>query len=91
MARTKITLAAAIFSVLMAATPAAAYSNGGGKSREARGQGRAAENCDEAIEKQRDRNTQAKGGPKGPTENGTDSPNNCDHYWQNDGFIGKTK
>ena len=88
MRRTRIALAAAMFSALMAATPAAAYTNGSGKSQEAPGWGHAADNCDELIEKQRDRGNHARGGPKGPTEDGAEAPTNCDHYWQNDGFIG---
>lgn len=88
MARTRLTLAAAALTVLVAASPATAYSRGGGRSAEAPGQSRAAENCDRLILEQRNRGTHAKGGPKRPTESGTEAPTNCDHYWQNDGFIG---
>ncbi len=90
MNRKRITLAAAILSVLVSAAPASAYSRGGGHSDTAPGQERAAENCDQHILDQRNAGRSAGGGPKGPTEDGTEAPTNCDHYWQNDGFIGNT-
>ncbi|MDQ4144562.1 MAG: hypothetical protein M3198_12630 [Actinomycetota bacterium] len=91
MTRTRITLAAAILSVLVSAAPAAAYSRGEGRSSEAPGQERAAEACDELILNQRNAGRTAGGGPKAPTEDGTEAPTNCDHYWQSDGFIGNSE
>jgi hypothetical protein len=88
MARTKICLAAAILTVLVSVTPAAAYSKGGGNSDQARGQERAMENCDQHVLDQRRNGVHAGGGPKGPTEDGFEAPSNCDHFWQNDGYIG---
>ena len=91
MTRTRISLAAAIFTVLVAATPASAYSQGRGNSAMAPGQSRAQENCDQQMLEQRRRGVHARGGPKGPTEDGTEAPTNCDHYWQTDGFIGHSE
>lgn len=81
-------LAAAFLSLLLAGPPAAAYTKGGGRSYEAPGQEKAMDNCDANILDQRQRGTVAWGGPKQPTEEQTEAPTNCDHFWQNDGYIG---
>ena len=72
------------------ATSAAAQSNGSGKSGEAAGQVRAAENCTN-VWSVLQANLVAGGGPKsGVVESiGTTSgPTNCDHFWQSEGIIG---
>lgn len=76
--------------MLLSAAPAGAYSRDKGRPKERPpGQDRAVENCDSHVLDQNQRGVHAKGGPKRPNEDGSQAPSNCDHYWQNDGYIGK--
>jgi hypothetical protein len=87
-------LVPALAALVLALTPAAALAqtNGGGKSGDAPGQARAAENCMHVwSEVQAD--LVAGGGPKSePVESDegpfTTGPTNCDHFWQDAGVIG---
>ena len=88
MSRRRTALTAGLLALLLSASPAAAYSRGKGRSGDAPGQGRAVENCDSQVLDQKRRGVVAKGGPKRPNEEGSEAPANCDHYWQNDGYIG---
>ena len=78
------TLAAVFLAVLLSASPAGAYSKGGGRSDQARGQDRAADNCHSQLLKQNRRGVRAGGGPKKPSDDVNEAPANCDHYWQED-------
>ena len=79
--------AAALLSALLAASPAAAYSKRD-RSEPPPGQERAMELCNSHILEQLGRAVHSGGGPKEPTEEDAQAPTNCDHFWQNDGFIG---
>ncbi len=83
-------LAAALLSLLLSASPAAAVSKGGGRSDQAPGQERAWENCDSVVLDQKGRGVHARGGPKQATEDSAEGPTNCDHFWQMDGYIGNS-
>ena len=83
-------LVAALLSVLVMSAPAGAYSRGGGRSDRAPGQERSVDNCDSHVLDQKRRGTNARGGPKRPTEDVNEAPANCDHFWQNDGYIGNS-
>ncbi len=80
-------IVAAFFSVLLITSPAAAYSSGGGRSDTAPGQERAYDKCEDRVLNQKSR---AKGGPKKPSEEDSQAPTNCDHFWQDSGYIGKS-
>ena len=83
-------LVAAVLLSLVLTSPASAYSRGGGKSDRAPGQERSTENCDSHVLDQKQRGVNARGGPKRPSEETNEAPTNCDHFWQNDGHIGKS-
>ena len=83
----KTVVAASLSLLLLMASPAKAYSRGGGRSDKAPGQERASDNCNSHVLDQKSR---AKGGPKKPSEDDSQPPTNCDHFWQDSGYVGKS-
>jgi hypothetical protein len=75
--KTLIAAAAAVVTLTVGGGSAIASSNGGGNSANAPGQARAAQNCENTIDRQTAKGVSAGGGPKA----GVPAPTNCDHFF----------
>jgi hypothetical protein len=75
--------------MVVSAMPAFAFANPDSKGGRGQGQARAVGNCDlKVIPKQASREQEAGGGPKSGSGEEYPVPTNCDHLWQENGFIG---
>ena len=91
MRRKALTALAATVALGLFPATAPAQSNGGGNSGDAAGQERAAANCTH-VWSELQAVLVAGGGPKAAVVESlgtTSGPTNCDHFWQNEGIIGR--